>query len=139
MFWKIFLHCRVRTKKLLDTKVKLKKKNLGKNFLELKTGFFRASFFGFRVKGVCPLLLPLVSLVIIIFNSQIKVYLKNFIIILILSCKCDLKKYFTSIFYITTFVVQYNVCVWQLDNHFTFANKRQKKVIPEIYVFCLWI
>jgi hypothetical protein len=32
-----------------------------KNFSK-KLGFFRASCFGYRVKGVCPLLLPLVSL-----------------------------------------------------------------------------
>ena len=57
------LHCRVRTKKLLDTKVIFFFFKLGRNFLELKTGvFFRASCFGFRVKGVSPLLLPLVSL-----------------------------------------------------------------------------
>jgi hypothetical protein len=36
--------------------------NLGNIFGGLKTGFFRASCFGYRVKGVSPLLLPLVSL-----------------------------------------------------------------------------
>ena len=35
---------------------------MGSIFGGLKIGFFRASCFGFRVKGVCPLLLPLVSL-----------------------------------------------------------------------------
>jgi hypothetical protein len=55
-----FLHCRVRTEKLLDTKAK--KKKLGSIFWGLRFGFFRASCFGFRVKGVCPLLLPLVTL-----------------------------------------------------------------------------
>jgi hypothetical protein len=57
-----FLHFRVRTKRLLDTKVKFFFKNLESIFGGLKIVFFRASCFGFRVKGVCPLLLPLVSL-----------------------------------------------------------------------------
>ena len=38
--------------------------NLGGIFGGLKLGFIRASCFGFRVKGVCLLLLPLVSLVL---------------------------------------------------------------------------
>jgi hypothetical protein len=57
-FLKFFLHCRVRTEKLLDTKVKKMLKKIGNCFW-----FFRASCFSFRVKGICPLLLPLVSLV----------------------------------------------------------------------------
>ena len=58
------LHCRVCTKKLLDTKVKLFFLNLGSIFGGVKNWvFFRASCFGYRVKGACPLLLPLVSLV----------------------------------------------------------------------------
>ena len=36
---------------------------MGSIFFGLKTGFFRASCFGFRVKGVCLLLLPLVFLI----------------------------------------------------------------------------
>ena len=36
---------------------------MGSIFGGLKMFFFRASCFGFRVKGVCPLLLSLVSLV----------------------------------------------------------------------------
>ena len=55
---KSFENCRVRTKKLLDKKVKLKKNKIGKYF-----GGVKNSCFGFRVKGVCLLLLPLVSLV----------------------------------------------------------------------------
>ena len=35
---------------------------MGKYFFWIKNWFFRASSFGYRVKGVCPLLLPLVSL-----------------------------------------------------------------------------
>jgi hypothetical protein len=61
--YNFFLHFRVCTKMLLDTKVKKKFKKLGSIFGESKTGFFRASCFGFRIKGVCLLLLPLVSLV----------------------------------------------------------------------------
>ena len=60
-FLNFFLHCRVRTKKLLDTKVKNKK--IGKYFGGVKNCFFRASCFGFIVKGVHLLLLPLVSLI----------------------------------------------------------------------------
>ena len=59
--FKHFLHCRVGTKKLLVTKVKKKIKKFGKYFFGVKNCFFRANCFGFRVKGVCPLLLPLVS------------------------------------------------------------------------------
>jgi hypothetical protein len=62
-FLNCFLHCRVRTEKLLNTKVKKIKKKFGKYFWGVKIFFFMASYFGFRVKGVCPLLLPLVSLV----------------------------------------------------------------------------
>ena len=47
LFLIFFLHCRVCTKKLLDTKVYI---------------FFK---FGYRVKGLSPLLLPLVSLCIL--------------------------------------------------------------------------
>ena len=54
-----FLHCRVGTKKLLDTKVKKNYKKIGKYFIGVKNCFFRASCFGFIVKGVCPLFLPL--------------------------------------------------------------------------------
>ena len=57
-----FLHCSVRTKKLLKIQVKKIFKKLGSIFFGLKTGLFRASCFGHRVKGVCPLLIPLVSL-----------------------------------------------------------------------------
>jgi hypothetical protein len=70
-----FLHFRVCTKKLLDTKVKLKKKKLGSILWGLKTGFFRASCFGYRVKGVCPLLLPLVSLLSTDFKFEVKNHL----------------------------------------------------------------
>ena len=35
---------------------------MGSILFGLRTGFFRASCFRYRVKGVCPLLLPLVSL-----------------------------------------------------------------------------
>ena len=53
----------VRTEKLLNTKVEKIKKKFGKYFWGVKNVlFFRASCSGFRVKGVCPLLLPLVSL-----------------------------------------------------------------------------
>jgi hypothetical protein len=39
-FSKKFLHCRVRTKKLLDTKVKqIKKKNIGNHFWGVKNFF----------------------------------------------------------------------------------------------------
>jgi hypothetical protein len=48
---------------LLDTKVKKNIQKFGKYFWGIKNCFFRASCFGFRVKGVCPLLLPLVSLI----------------------------------------------------------------------------
>jgi hypothetical protein len=41
---------------------KLKKKELGSIFGGLKTVFFRVGCFGFIVKGLYPLLLPLVSL-----------------------------------------------------------------------------
>ena len=50
----------VRTKKLLKIKVKILESIF---FFGLKTVSFRASCFGYRIKGVCPLLLPLVSLV----------------------------------------------------------------------------
>jgi hypothetical protein len=72
-FFKMFLRCRVRTKKLLDTKVKKKiQKNWKVFFFGLKLVFFRASCFGFIVKGVCPLLLPLVSLVLMhVYNMEI--------------------------------------------------------------------
>jgi hypothetical protein len=60
-----FLHCGVRTKRLLDTKVKKFLKKLGSIFWGKKIVFFRTSCFGFRAKGVCPLLLPLVSLVVV--------------------------------------------------------------------------
>ena len=56
------IHCRVRNQKLLHTKVKKNLKKFGRIFLSKKLVFFRASCFGYRVKGVCPLLLPLVSL-----------------------------------------------------------------------------
>ena len=49
------------SKSCLNKNFKLKKK-IGKYFFWIKNYFFRASCFGFRVKGVCPLLLPLVSL-----------------------------------------------------------------------------
>jgi hypothetical protein len=62
-FSKQFLHCRVRTKKLLDTKVEKMLKEFWNYFWGVKNCFFRASCFGFIVQGVCPLLLPLVSLV----------------------------------------------------------------------------
>jgi hypothetical protein len=39
-FLKIVLHCRVRTKKLLDKKVKKFLKKFGKNFLGVKNWFF---------------------------------------------------------------------------------------------------
>jgi hypothetical protein len=62
-FLNSFLPCRVRTKKLLDTKIKKFKKEFGKIFFIIKNSFFRTSCFGYRVKGLSPLLLPLVSLV----------------------------------------------------------------------------
>ena len=57
-----YLHCRVRTKKLLDTKVRKKNKKFGKYFWGFKNWFFKASCFGFILKGVCLLLFPLVFL-----------------------------------------------------------------------------
>ena len=60
-FLNSLLHFRVNTKKLLDTKV-IFFLNLGSIFGGLKISFFRASCFSFIVKGVCLLLLPLVSL-----------------------------------------------------------------------------
>ena len=46
--------------------------NLTNLFGRLKTGvFFTASCFGYRAKGVCPLLLPLVSLVSRDFSNTI--------------------------------------------------------------------
>jgi hypothetical protein len=45
-FSKNFLHCSIRTKKLLNRKVKKFEKKFGGIFFELKTGFFRASCFG---------------------------------------------------------------------------------------------
>ena len=74
----MFLHCRVRTKKLLDTKVKQIKKN-GKYFF-VKICFFRASCFGFIVKGVCPLLLPLVSLTLTYFKENNAVRKSRFVL-----------------------------------------------------------
>jgi glycopeptide antibiotics resistance protein len=72
--FKFFLHCRFCTKKLLDSKVK--KKKCGKYFFGLKIVFFRASYFGFIVKGVCLLLLPLVYLAFTITKPQFH-YIKN--------------------------------------------------------------
>ena len=43
---KFFLHCSVRTKKLLNKKVKKIEKKFGRIFFGLKTVFFRASCFG---------------------------------------------------------------------------------------------
>jgi hypothetical protein len=54
----IYIYCRVRTKKLFDIKV-----FFFCIFGGLKIVFSRASCFGFIVKGVCLLLLPLVSLI----------------------------------------------------------------------------
>ena len=47
---------------LLDANEKKFFKKFGKYFWGVKNWFFRASCFGYRVKGVCPLLLPLVFL-----------------------------------------------------------------------------
>jgi hypothetical protein len=47
---------------LLDTKVNFFFQKFGKYFWGVKKWFVRASCFGFIVKGVCLLLLPLVSL-----------------------------------------------------------------------------
>jgi hypothetical protein len=67
-----FLHCSIRTKKLLKIKVLKKVKNFGKYFFALiKNWFFRVACFGYRVKGVCLLLPSLVSLVSRDFSNTI--------------------------------------------------------------------
>jgi hypothetical protein len=46
IFFNFFLHCSVRTKKLLNKEGKKIEKIFGRIFFGLKTGFFRASCFG---------------------------------------------------------------------------------------------
>ena len=69
--------------------------NLGRFFFNQKLGFFRASCFGYRVKGLSPLLLPLVSLVAIKadFISSITILFVNYghfrtLSALLISLKC---------------------------------------------------
>ena len=60
--WDFFLHCSVRTKKLLDTKVKNFFLKIGKYFWGLKIVFLGLAVLVIIVNSICPLLLPLVSL-----------------------------------------------------------------------------
>ena len=75
-FWGLFFHAfmgknlilnfyieRAQLKSCLIQNWKKIEKNLGSILGGLKIVFFKASCYVFRVKGACPLLLPLVSLV----------------------------------------------------------------------------